>query len=130
MKLPPIDQIKLTLPNLNLPPLSPSSPRSKKSLPPLSPKFSSSAIKKTSKVLTKKPKTITDKVFVVIYVYLDDADEPQAKVFSRKGAAINYVENEIKKIEGQEGFEIDDNETDMSWNVDGAHWEITEQTIE
>jgi hypothetical protein len=45
-----------------------------------------------------------------------------------KGAAINYIESEIRNFEGQEEFEIDENEIDMAWEI-GGHWEITEQKI-
>ena len=108
-KLPPIDQIKLSLPKL--PPLS--SPSKNKKSP------------KTKRVPTKD----LNKVFVVIYIYLDDADEPDVKVFATKDVAIAYVENEIRKMEGQEDFAIDKNEEDMSWDVEGAHWEIREEIV-
>ena len=69
-------------------------------------------------------------VFVAIYVLSDDSDEPQVKVFATKESAIRYVENEIRNYEGQEDFQIDETEEDMTWDLDyGVHWEITEQKI-
>ena len=69
-------------------------------------------------------------VFVAIYVLSDDSDEPQVKVFATKESAIRYVESEIRNYEGQEDFQIDETEEDMTWDLDyGVHWEITEQEI-
>lgn len=71
-----------------------------------------------------------NKVFVAIYVLSDDSDEPQVKVFARKESAIRYVENEIRRYEGQEDFQIDETDEDMIWDLDyGVHWEISEQEI-
>ena len=62
--LPPIDQIKISLPKFNLPPLS-SPSKNTKSLPPVT-----KSAKPAKRVATKD----LNKVFVVIYIYLDDPD--------------------------------------------------------
>jgi hypothetical protein len=72
----------------------------------------------------------TNTVYVVVYVLSDDSDEPLVKVFSNKKAAINYVEDEIRQMKGQEDFEIDENEEDLSWDLEyGVHWEISKQKV-
>jgi hypothetical protein len=61
-----LDQIKIVMPKFNLPPF---------------PLISSPKSIKTTKAVEKN----LNKVFVVIYINLDDPDEPQVKVSLEKG---------------------------------------------
>ncbi len=126
-RLPPLSSVKVTsgktLPPLTngktLPPLT-----NGKTLPPLTSPIG------VNSTMTKKSKPKKErKIYIVLYVHFDDPGETRAKVFSNKFAAINYLEKEIRNIEGEEEFNIMDDSDDISLDILGMHWEIIEDEI-
>ncbi len=93
-------------------------------------KKSKAAKAKKAKAVPKAKKAPGKTVYVVVYVYLDDANEPQVNVFGTKKAAIAYVQKEIRDMDGHDDFTIDPNDEELRFEREGSVHEIFTRKIQ